>query len=216
MISAVICDLDGLLADTEKLHFQAYKDVLTGYEVALTEVEYNDLWTRQGRGIADFVKLRSLQYDPEEILTRKIARYNELLSCRVDPMPGAVALLEQLHGQKRLALASSSYEKSIGIVLEALDIRRFFEVVTHKTSARRPKPYPDQFLLTAKLLKVPPAECVVLEDAEKGIVAASDAGMKSIAVPNRHTKDNDFSRATVIVPSLDDITVKLLDALDTS
>jgi beta-phosphoglucomutase-like phosphatase (HAD superfamily) len=72
-----------------------------------------------------------------------------------------------------------------------------------------PKPAPDSFLKAAELMKVAPAMCVVIEDAEKGVIAAHRAGMKSIAVPNRHTLGSDFSLATCVCPSLLDAAIAL-------
>jgi beta-phosphoglucomutase-like phosphatase (HAD superfamily) len=69
----------------------------------------------------------------------------------------------------------------------------------------RRKPHPEAFLKAAELLGVLPADCLVLEDAEKGIVAAHAAGMRSIAVPTSHTRHNDFSLATHVVAPLNEI-----------
>ena len=80
-------------------------------------------------------------------------------------------------------------------------------------SVARVKPHPDLFLYVAERLGVTAAECVVLEDAEKGVLAAHAAGMKVIAVPNPHTRDNDFSKATRVVSSLAEVTLPLLDSL---
>jgi beta-phosphoglucomutase-like phosphatase (HAD superfamily) len=63
-------------------------------------------------------------------------------------------------------------------------------------------------------LGIPPANCVVLEDAEKGVIAARAAGMKCIAVPNRHTKGNDLSKATLVVSGLDQVTLAMIESLD--
>jgi beta-phosphoglucomutase-like phosphatase (HAD superfamily) len=75
------------------------------------------------------------------------------------------------------------------------------------------KPAPDVFLLAAARLNVDPGECLVLEDAEKGVRAAHAAGMRCIAVPTEHTRDNDFSLADRVLPSLHEVTIELIDAL---
>jgi len=79
---------------------------------------------------------------------------------------------------------------------------------------KRVKPFPDIFLWVVAELEVTPGECLVLEDAEKGIIAADAAGMRSIAVPNIHTRHNDFSRATMILPSLEGLTIETIEQLD--
>ena len=132
-------------------------------------------------------------------------------------MPGALELLEALHGRVRLGLASSARRNPVGLVLRTLAMARYFEVIaTYEDVAPHIKPLPDVFLLVAQRLRVSPRECVVIEDAEKGILAAHHAEMKSIAVPNHHTRDNDFSKATLIVSSLQEVSLKRIQVLRSS
>jgi beta-phosphoglucomutase-like phosphatase (HAD superfamily) len=76
------------------------------------------------------------------------------------------------------------------------------------------KPAPDIFLKAASDLGVAPADCLVFEDAEKGVIAAHRAGMRCIAVPNDYTRHHDFSKATRICASLREITPEFLKTLD--
>lgn len=213
MISTVIFDLDGLITDTERLHCQAWRETLAGAGIEVSEQEYCDHWIRAGLGIGDLVRLRGLDHDPDVLRKAKLALYTALLETSLRPMPGAVELIESLHGRKRLALATSSYGVSVDLILEKLALVRYFEAVAANESVTRLKPHPDVFLHVADRLGVAPADCIVLEDAEKGVLAAHAAGMKVIAVPTPHTRDNDFSRATLVVPSLADVTVELLDSV---
>ena len=116
--------------------------------------------------------------------------------------------------KKTLALASSSYSDSVKAAVSVLGIASYFSVILSGDSVERIKPHPDIFLLASQKLGIPPADCVVLEDAEKGVVAARAAGMKCIAVPNRHTKGNDFSQATLVVSGLDQVTLAMIESLD--
>jgi HAD superfamily hydrolase (TIGR01509 family) len=213
MITTVVFDLDGLLTDTERLHCHAYQKTLSEIGISLTEEEYAEHWIRAGLGIREFVEARGIQAAPPDLRKRKTEVYGQLVDSSLEPMPGALELLQQLQGRKRLALASSAFRDSVLRVLRKLDIESFFEVIATEGSTPRRKPFPDLFLYTAEQLGEPPAECVVLEDAEKGVIAAHAAGMKSIAVPNRFTRGNDFSKATMVVHSLHDVTLGLLDSL---
>lgn len=213
MIRAVVFDLDGLLSDTERLHCKAYQQALDELGVELGEAEYAEHWIRSGKGIVDFLKLRELAHEPAAVRRRKASLYRALVTECVQPMPGAVELLRRLHGKMPLALATSAYGDDARCVLRALDIEKYFDVIVSSDDVRRVKPHPDLFLLAAKKLGVAPSECVVLEDAEKGILAAASAGMKVIAVPTEHTRTNDFSRATWVVPSLDEVDETLIAAL---
>ena len=214
MISTVIFDLDGLVSDTEPLHCAAWRRTLADIGVDLSEEEFCDHWIRAGLEITDFDRLRGLDHDPEVLRRAKLALYTDLLGASLRPMPGAVELIAALHGRKRLALATSSFAATVELILETLGVARYFETIATHESVTRLKPHPDVFLLVAERLGVPPAECLVLEDAEKGVLAAHAAGMKVIAVPTVHTRDNDFSKATLVVRSLEDVSPELLDSLD--
>jgi HAD superfamily hydrolase (TIGR01509 family) len=214
MITTVIFDLDGLLADTERLHCSAYQEALRVHGAAVTDDEYADHWVRSGRGIAEWITDRGLTLDPIALRAHKSRCYLDLLISELRPMEGALALLERLHGRKNLALASSSYPDAVEGVLTGLGIAGYFQVIVTGLDVPRVKPAPDIFLAAAERLGVSPAECVVLEDAEKGVIAASLAGMRCIAIPNQHTRHHDFSKATRICHSLNDITLELLNTLE--
>lgn len=213
VITTVIFDLDGLLADTERLHCQAYQEALRGHGALLTESDYAEHWVRSGRGIADWISQRGLTLDPLAVRACKSARYLELLSASLRPMNGALALLRSLHGKKTLALASSSYPDAVEAVLRGLDIAHYFKAVVSGTDVPRVKPAPDIFLAAARAVSADPSECLVLEDAEKGVLAAHEAGMACVAVPNEHTRGHDFSKATRVCASLDEITLALIEEL---
>lgn len=213
MISTVIFDLDGLLTDTERLHRAAYRTILGRHGFRLDDATYDEHWIRAGKGIADLIRERKLGFDADALRAEKAAEYDRLVRSSVQPMPGAREVLDRLHGRKTLALASSSYPDAVAAVLETLGIRHYFAFVADSLKVKRVKPAPDLFRQVADGLKVGPRCCVVLEDSEKGIVAAHAAGMASIAVPNEFTRHHDFSKATRVVRSLDEVTLALLDGL---
>ena len=213
MISTVIFDLDGLLSDTERLHYQAYHEALAEAGIPLTQAEYMAHWTRAGRNVEELLAARGCSADTQAIRTRKAARFRELVRTAVQPMPGACELLARLRGRKALALGSSSYREAVLCVTDALGMTRYFDAVATRDDVARSKPFPDIFLRAAEALHAAPAACVVIEDAERGVRAALAAGMACIAVPGAYTQDNDFSLATRVVRSLDEITLELLDSM---
>src|SRR3990167_3389230 len=183
MITTVIFDLDGLLADTEKLHWRAYRDALEVHCAVLAESDYVEHWVRAGKGIGDWVAQHGLSLDPLALRAHKARRYLELLTTDLRPMDGALKLLETLRGNKTLALASSSYRDAVDGVLQGLDIGHYFQAVVSGLDVARVKPAPDIFLAAARQAGAMPSQCLVLEDAEKGVLAARGAGMSCIAVP---------------------------------
>lgn len=213
MISTIICDLDGLLSDSETLHLKAYQQTLAHFGVTLTDKEYIDLWIRDGQGIAQYVEREQLSLDPIEVHNYKLNIFWKMLSTDLKPMPFAVDFLERMSGSKRLLLASNSYCKNVLHIIETLGMADYFELCAFKESVKKTKPAPDIFLYLTSKLEINPTECVVIEDAEKGIKAAHSANMKSIAVPNCYTADNDFSLADRVVANLQKIDIEMIESL---
>lgn len=213
MISTVIFDLDGLLADTEPLHCRAYQLAMVEHGVTVSDDDYADHWVKHGYGIVDWVNWHKLELDPHALRQRKSEHYLKLLETSLQPMDGALELLAGLTGKIRIALASSSYRDAIDGVLAGLKIAHYFEAVVSGQDVAKVKPAPDIFLQTAERLAVTPSECVVLEDAEKGVVAARLAGMACVAVPNPWTRHHDFSQATRVCGSLREIDLTFLRGL---
>lgn len=213
MCAAVIFDLDGLLADTERLHRQAYQGALAEQGVQISAEAYDEHWVRQGRGIRDYAREHDLTLDIAAVRRAKRERYRKLVEREVKPMPGALQILRRLHGKKRLALATASYGHDAITVLKTLNITAFFEVFASNQDVSRGKPHPDVFLLVSDRLRIVPNQCVVVEDSEKGLRAARAAGMACIAVPNAHTGSHDFTCAQAVVRSLNDVTLELIDSL---
>ena len=209
-ISAVIFDLDGLLSDTEILHMRAYREALKNQNVDLSDADYISHWIKNGSGIQEYDKMKNLNLDIPAIRKDKAEWFESLLNTDLKPMPYAREILAALHKKKRMAVASSSYRHNVEAILEKLALRDYFEVVVSGSDVEKTKPSPDIFILTAEKLSVKAEHCIVIEDAEKGIKAAAAAGMKSIAVPDKHTMDNDFSAADFVVESLVEVEKLLL------
>ena len=216
MISAAIFDLDGLLADTERLHCRAYQLALAEINVELNESDYAEHWIRQGKGIVDWVESHGVDSDPHALRRRKSEHYLTLLETSLRPMAGALELLAALKGNLRIGLAYSSYRDAVDGVLSGLKITHYFETIVSGLDVATVKPAPDIFLKTAENLGVAPSQCLVLEDAEKGVIAAHLAGMYCIAVPNALTRHHDFSKATLVCASLAEVSLSLIRSLESS
>jgi len=213
MIKAVIFDLDGLLADTEILHFKAYQKVMADHKIDLDMEHYRDHWIRQGRTIREFVAMHNLPYDPKVLHEQKVANYLKLINSELQPIPHALETVEWITQKYKTAVATSSYLIGAGEVLKNLGIYDKFDIICTRDDVTNLKPHPDIFLLAAKKLNTPPHECLVLEDAEKGIEAAHRAGMPSIAIPSEYTKDNNFAKATVVLESFEELNSKVISKL---
>ncbi|MFH1132974.1 MAG: HAD family hydrolase [Nanoarchaeota archaeon] len=158
------------------------------------------------------------KYDIDESVDRLFEKrlhiYLEMLKRELAPMPGLMDLLDRLKAYGlRLAIASSSVRPHIDTAVDLLMIRQYFQVIVSGAEVKKGKPHPDIFLEAARPLGLAPADCLVIEDAENGVMAARAAGMKVIAVPSRFTAHHNLSAATAIVPSLHAITIELIQTI---
>ncbi len=202
-IQALIFDMDGLLTDTEPLHMQAYVEVVNRHGLPLTEAAYAAHWIVDGLGITEYLRLQGSSLDPELLRAEKAVIYDALVAEQLRPMPGAVELVDRFHGRLPLAVGSSNWRENVLVALEGTGLLEYMDVVIAKDDVARGKPAPDIFLAAANALDIAPANCLVLEDAAKGVIAAARAGMTSLAIPTAWTRDNDFSAAAAVLDTLD-------------
>ncbi len=213
MSSAVVFDLDGVLIDSEGLQHRAYAEVLQRFGVRIGVDEYAAHWTATGRGPEYAVKTYRLPVAPRELRALKSAVYHDILRREVALMPGAVQALTRLRARFPLGLATNSNRDDVTFVLEHFDLRRFFGSIVTREDYALAKPEPDAYLAAAAGLQLAPRDCVVVEDAYRGVLAAQRAGARPVAVPNRFTRTNDFALALKVLASLDELTVPVVEAL---
>jgi HAD superfamily hydrolase (TIGR01509 family) len=228
MSKALIFDCDGVLGDTEQFgHLPAFNQMWKemGVPWAWSVEEYGRKLKIGGgkeRMSSLFEEPAFLQAWPEcprdeaarkELVAawhkRKSALYKEIiLSGRIPPRSGVRRLSEEaLDAGWRLAVASTSAEESVRAVLhhamgQATAAR--FSLVLAGDCVKAKKPAPDIYLLTAKELGVAPAECVVVEDSNNGVESAAAAGMNCVVTVSGYTKEEDFSKAAIVLSCLGD------------
>ena len=202
MQPAVIFDLDGVLIDTEELHYRAYSAVLAEAGVSIDRSVYGREWIAAGHGPAWAARTHALPYSGEELKRRKAPIYRALLEAELSPMPGAAETLERLSRQFPLAVATNSGRDDVEYVLARLELRDFFADVITRERYERAKPEPDAFLAAAEALGRPTDRCLVVEDSLRGVRAALAAGIACVAVPNEFTRESDLSQARRILPEL--------------
>jgi pseudouridine-5'-monophosphatase len=204
MITAVLFDFDGLLVDSEPLQEAAWHRFVARYDRVLEP----DLMRRMfGLRLLESAALvreeLGLPLSVEQVMEERDAEFLASLPGALRAMPEAgatVAAMSEL--RLRTALATSGHQRYITIALRELGLTNAFDAIVTGDMVARGKPAPDIFLRAAELLGVPPAECVVVEDAPHGIAAARAAGMFAVAVPNHLTQDLDFTAAHMMCPSL--------------
>ena len=210
MIRGILFDMDGTLADTERLQWEAYRRVLREFGVDVDLEEYRHHWIAVEGGPEYACRTYTLPITAAELRARKTVEYRGLIQRGVTPQPGAVAAVERLRHTHRLAVATNTAAEEVAVILEHLGLAgRFHAVVTREQYARA-KPAPDAYLAAAAALGLAAAECVVIEDTQRGVAAGVAAGMPVVAVPSDLTYDNDFTGSACRLTSLDELTPTLL------
>lgn len=179
---AYLFDMDGTIADSMPLHYIAWKQALSEYGCEFPEDLFY-AWGGMpvGEIIATLNQRNGLAMPVEEVAHRKESLYYELLP-KLTAVPEVLEQIEEAHQRIPFAVVSGSTRESVTASLKVLGLLDKFDVMVCAGDYKRAKPDPEPFLLAAKQLNVPPEACLVFEDTEMGIQAATAAGMASVRI----------------------------------
>lgn len=181
--AAYLFDCDGTIVDSMPLHYIAWKKALGEWNCELDERLF---YAWGGMPILEIVstlnKDRGLSMPVEQVALRKESLYFELLP-QLKVIPEVLRHIEAKHGQIPFAVVSGSTLDSVTASLTQLNLLDHFDALVCAGDYQKSKPDPEAFLLAATRLKVAPESCLVFEDTEMGIQAATSAGMASVKVP---------------------------------
>jgi beta-phosphoglucomutase len=213
-ISGCIFDLDGVIVDTAKYHYLAWKKLATILNIDFTEADNERL-----KGVSRMASLEIILeignrvYDEktrEEYASLKNKWYLDYIN-RMTPdeiLPGSLEFISELKNSGiKVALGSAS--RNTPLILERLGIGSLFDGIADGNVVSKAKPDPEVFLTAAKMIGVPSEECIVFEDAVAGVEAALKAGMRCVGIGSEKTlKDAHF-----VVSGLDKLNLRKLKVL---
>jgi HAD superfamily hydrolase (TIGR01509 family) len=180
---AYLFDCDGTIADSMPLHYVAWKKALGEWNCEFGE-ELFYAWG--GRPTTEIIstlnQTHGLSMPVESVARRKEDLYYELLP-QLKPVPAVLEHIEAQHGRIPFAVVSGSARGSVIASLEMLNLLDRFDTLVCAGEYKKSKPDPEAFLLAASRLGVAPKACLVFEDTDMGIQAATAAGMASVKVP---------------------------------
>jgi len=225
LLSAVVFDFDGVIADSEPLHFEGFRRVLARQGVALSKSEYYEKYL----GYDDVGAFRAALTDHGHrvddatiaaLVTAKLALFPEMVAGQPVIYEGAAACIERLGAEVPLAIASGAALDDIEVILCGTGLRERFRTIVAAEHTPRSKPHPDPYLRAVDILReqgvlpgdTPSRHVVAIEDSVWGLQSARDAGLRTVAVTTSYRAE-DLGVADLVVPSLDAVTIAVLEAL---
>jgi HAD superfamily hydrolase (TIGR01509 family) len=214
VIEAVVFDLDGVLIDSEQIWDEAREELARERGGRWHERAQRDMMGMSSPEWSRYMhEVIGLREPPEEINLEVVRRMERRYRERLPLIAGAREAVERLAARWPLGLASSSNRPLIDLVLEVSGLAPLFRATVSSEEVGRGKPAPDSFLEAARRLGVAPERVAVVEDSGKGILAGRAAGMRVVAVPNRHFPPDEeaLAAADVVVASLGELTPEAVE-----
>ncbi len=209
MLKAVLFDMDGVIVDTEPLHHKAYKMMFDDVGITVTDSMYRSFTGQSTRSICEFLcKHFELSTLPIVLEKGKRAHFTKLFF--EDPdlqlLNGVEDLIKNYHANGlTLVVASSASMFTINNVMKRFNLDPYFKAKLSGADLKASKPHPEIFINAAKAAGVSTTECFVIEDSTNGIIAAKEANIYCIAYKSVHSKDQDYTRADMLISDYDTI-----------
>jgi beta-phosphoglucomutase len=211
---AFIFDLDGVIVDTAKFHYLAWKELANELGFEFTEEQNEDL-----KGVSRVASLEILlnigkvqlsNERKEELLKEKNEQYLGYIAKmgQDEILPGIKKILQYLK-ENEIPFSLGSASKNARLILRILGLYDLFDAIVDGNDVSSAKPDPEVFLIAAKKLNKDPHDCIVIEDAQAGIQAANNARMMSIGIGNKKI----LNEASFVLNNTSELTVNFVKEL---
>ncbi|RED97902.1 HAD family hydrolase [Marinoscillum furvescens] len=209
MLKAVIFDMDGVIIDSEPLHYRAYYQMFDEVGVDVSEELYDSLTGKSTINVCKQLKETfSLSHSPEELAAIKRRHYDVIFDNDkdFDLIAGVRELIEDYYQNGlTLVLGSSATMASIERIFKRFDLNKYFKAKLSGADLEASKPHPEIFIKAAEATGFGTEECIVIEDATNGIAAAKGAGIYCVAFDSVHSKNQDYSQADKVIKNFKEI-----------
>ncbi|MCW8895821.1 HAD family phosphatase [Sulfurimonas sp.] len=208
----LLFDNDGVLVETEKWYYEANKKSLLEIDVELSFDVYMEIMARGGTAWEVAKKQGHKQHVIDEQRRRRDIYYREFISSQPIEIDGVVDVLEELSKEYSFGIVTTSRRVDFDLIHNEREIVKFMDFTLCVEEYPRSKPYADPYLAGMKKFNATHKECLVIEDSQRGLTAAVNAGIDCAVVQNAFTATHDFSKATYKIKKLQDLP-KLLKSI---
>jgi HAD superfamily hydrolase (TIGR01509 family) len=210
MLKAVLFDMDGVIVDTEPLHYKAYQKMFAKVGIEVSSEMYEGFTGQSTYGICKQLCTHfNLELEPQELVQIKRNYFTKLFFDDDDLklLDGVEKLINNYfdHGLT-LVVASSASMFTINNVMKRFKLDRFFSNKLSGADLKASKPHPEIFINAAKAANALANECFVIEDSTNGIRAAHKAGIYCVAYKSEHSKNQDYTLADMLISDYKEIT----------
>ncbi|MFT6135660.1 MAG: HAD superfamily hydrolase (TIGR01509 family) [Cyclobacteriaceae bacterium] len=209
MLKAVIFDMDGVIINSEPLHYRAYHAMFNEVGISVSATFYDTLTGRSTINICrQLVDQFSLTQVPEELVAIKRRHYQYIFENdkTFDLIKGVRALIQDYHAHGiTLVLGSSASMPNINQTFKRFDLDPYFKAKISGAELKASKPHPEIFIKAAEATGYSAKECLVIEDATNGIEAAKAAGIYCVAFASEHSNNQDYSKADLVIQDFEAI-----------
>jgi HAD superfamily hydrolase (TIGR01509 family) len=210
MIKAIFWDNDGVLVDTEPLYFNATQRILATVGVTLSKEQFIEFVLVQGKGAWHLAVEKGISPNCiEDLRNQRDALYGNLLRQDCCIIDGAKEVLEALHSHYLMGIVTSSRKEHIDFIHQSSDLLKYFDFVVTGDDCKIIKPNPEPYLLAVKKSGFQKEECIAIEDSERGLKSAKNAGIGCIVIPTELTKTGNFSQADKIFGNIKEVLQEL-------
>jgi beta-phosphoglucomutase len=190
-IKAFLFDLNGTMINDMEYHINAWHKIFNnlGAEISLQRMK-EECYGKNNEVIERILPGRFTEKEKNEMSYEKEKTYQKEFKPHLQLIAGLDVFLEKAYAKGiKMAIGSAAIMFNIDFVIDGLDIRNYFSSLISADDVTHSKPHPETFLKCAEALGVRPDECIVFEDAPKGVEAAKNAGMQTIVILNVHKKE---------------------------
>jgi len=213
MFKAILWDNDGVLVDTERFYYLANKKFLSRYGVDLTEELFRELYLTQSIGAWHLIpQVDSKPIDISEYKKERNAIYLKMLQSEDFSIDGVEETLKALKEQYIMGIVTSSRREHFEMIHSRTGFTRFFKLILTNEDYDKSKPDPEPYLKALEMLETGSKDGLVIEDSERGLIAAKRAGMTCWVIPNHLSSHGDFSRADKILSNIGEVAELLLES----